>query len=80
MSEPTRIETLSDLIEAAKATDDVDGLFTDLRIWVDLGIELEGNGMLGGDSPIRWNPTFLWKDDCERGLSGVRFNIEKDQP
>ena len=64
------IQTLADLLEAAQATEDVDGLFADLRTWVDLGIELNAQ-----PRHLKFNPKFIWKDDGDRGISGVRINI-----
>lgn len=66
------IETFADLIEAAHATDDLDGLFQDLRIWTDIAVGV-GGGLPDG---VEWISTFVWTDDGERGMSGIRFEIQ----
>lgn len=67
------IETLADLLDASKATEDLDGLFEDLRTWVDAW------AMFTPDTILRWKPVFIWKDDGERGLRAVRIQIEPSE-
>lgn len=69
-SEPREIETLADLLEAARSTDDVDGLIEDLGVWIKYALEFPEQPL------VKWKPKFLWKDDGERGVSGLRITVE----
>lgn len=66
-----QIETLLDLVEAAKETNDLDGLFADLRMWVDIALQT------GDDLPdyLR-HKGFIWTDDGRREATGVKIDLE----
>lgn len=66
------IETLADLLDAAKRTEDLDGLFEDLRTWTELGTGFSD------DSLVAWKPVFIWKDDGERGLNAIRLQVQEE--
>lgn len=68
MTKEHQIETLTDLIEAARDTDDRDGLFEDLRVFVDTFLEFPENSL------VKMKPIFVWNDDNVRGVRGARID------
>lgn len=76
MTTEQRIETMGDLIEAASNTDDPDGLFADLKVWVEMALMVSALNTKA--VAVKMPPVFIWHDDGVRGLSKVRIRFEED--